>query len=257
MGNHATKLLHDPDVKKQYLSVAAIATVLAAFELVFYLVIVVPQVQDAVQGLLRGLHLGLPRDHPLRPYVRVPCALAVEREGELVRDLNLAAKASGVLIVLLPFTVIVLLFACSGPLRRQPKRDVIVDVVMVVALLVGFQTFFYFFGRNFTYSSSPELLQDAVENYNRTNDHVLDRPGGVPPPSPLTEAERAELVRTAVHAYRQVASAAGDSGGAAAPAPTGLVATDPAVQAEAARRSLDFYTQMSGLDPATLRQHLP
>lgn len=140
------QLRHDVDVKKQLLTICWVAVVLALFELVFFLRIIVPQVRTAMGGMLRQASGGqaLGGDHPATPYARAVLATMNAREAELIAATRRGAVLNGVLIVALPLVVIAALYAGSPPLRAARKRDVLWDVLITVGAIIAFQIVFYF-----------------------------------------------------------------------------------------------------------------
>lgn len=188
------RLTTDVDVKRQVLSAAAIAALLGVFELVFFLRVVVPTVRSGIVGLLYGtVPVTLP-DWASRG-MGAMVGVAHEREHELVRRNNHYALFLGVLIVALPVTLIGVLLTRNPILRREGRAHVLFDVLLVFGCLAAFQVMFFFMGRLYSYTSSPEMVHDLVHRYNETFDQAAERAG---PPPPLTPEEKLKLTRTAV-----------------------------------------------------------
>lgn len=169
MGTHWSKLRTDVHVQKQVLTVAAISALMAAFELGFFILFVVPNVRSGMQSLLRGsagAAVGDLVDPRIRPYVGVPVGVATERERALIEGTNASARDAGIAIVLLPVLLCGLMLWMNPALRRAQKRDVYIDVALVVGALVGFQVLFYFVGQRWAYTTTPEMLADVLSAYN-------------------------------------------------------------------------------------------
>ena len=185
-------LWQDDDVKRQVLAVASIAFLMGTFELIFFLWVVVPTVRSGMQSLLQGVVSVTPP--PLvRHLARAGLGVLKEREQELIDRNNATARVNGVLIALAPLVLVVLLLVMYPTLRREGRRHVILDVLMVFACLAAFQVMFFFLGRRYHYSTTPEMLSDLVDRYNASCDHAATR---ATPPSPLSIAEKVTLMET-------------------------------------------------------------
>lgn len=173
------QLRHDVDVKKQLLTICWVAVVLALFELLLFLRVIVPQVRTSMGGMLRGATGGrsLGADHPATPYARALLAALHEREAELIAATRRGAVLNGALIVALPLIVVAAMYAGSPALRAAPKRDVLWDVVVTVGAIIAFQTVFYFLGQNWNYATNPEMAYDVAREYDTEAGGVLDCAG--------------------------------------------------------------------------------
>lgn len=87
------------------------------------------------------------------------------REDEYVRKVNHQTSISGVCIILVPLISVVLLFVLSQPLRRAPKRFMLIDVAMTLLPLLGFQYLFFLFGKRWNYTTDIEHVVNVANVY--------------------------------------------------------------------------------------------
>lgn len=145
-------LREDAGAHRQILTFLLVAALLVAFELAFFVRIVVPQVQGPLGGLLAELRraLGLPAravdGNVLHRIGAVGLGLLYEREEGHVQSNNATVVAHGTLIVGLAAVLALALVLASPGLRRQGGRahlHVVGDVLVTFACLAAFQYVFW------------------------------------------------------------------------------------------------------------------
>lgn len=163
MGN---RLIHDVEVKEQLVVVCIVATVITVFESYMYFRIIMPDVLDHMQWLLRPQNRRpLDGDPVLRDAIHCTLSFADRREQPVLRANNAAAILNAVLIALLPVLVVSFLYALSPQLRHVRKRAVIIDVMTVLFGIGMFEIVFYRYGRQWTFPSLSEMIVDVCRDY--------------------------------------------------------------------------------------------
>lgn len=201
----------DMDVKRQILAVACIACLMATFELIFFVTIVVPTVRSGMKSLLICKHplcvcvrvrtagVCVPGLVSLPPVMnrgtRAALGVVQEREQELIDRNNSSAKVNGIAIAIVPLLLVVFLLVRHPELRREGLKHVVLDVVMVFGCLAAFQVLFFFMSRQFQFTSTPEMMSNVVREYNATCD---DAAAHAKPPQPLSVSEKVALTEAAI-----------------------------------------------------------
>jgi hypothetical protein len=92
------------------------------------------------------------------------CTLeALERENTETKNAHLRFVCF--CIILLPAFIVILLFFSSHNLRQANLRYVVLDVVIGSCLLMVFQATFYFFGKNWEFTSMEKVHRIVGEKY--------------------------------------------------------------------------------------------
>lgn len=163
----------DVGCKQQVVTVGIVATVLAAFEILMYYRVVVPDVSGVLSGLLAsmgrdsGIRKAVAYSEGFRSSLAVLIGTINDRERAYVRRINRQTYVAGFFIVLLPLLVVAIVFATSGPLRRSPKGPIAFGVVTTLVPLIAFQYMFYRFGLQWWYSGPTEHAANIAYTYDQ------------------------------------------------------------------------------------------
>ena len=151
-----------------------VSALLIAFELGFFVLIVVPQVRGPLGGMLAAIRrqLGLPPHTAGRSWVPRAGAAALgtmhDREQGYIEGANRVAVVAGALIAAVPALCAVGIVLASGPFRaggRAAHRHAAAEIALTFALIAAFQGVFFFFGQRWAYTEEDEHVLHATEVY--------------------------------------------------------------------------------------------
>ena len=155
----------DVEVKKQLVVAFLIASFVTLFETLLFFLLVMPRAAETIKGMLQRDSAVLADDPVQQDALRAVLGTADAMEREYVQQNHETAAFTAVLLILLPLLVVGFVTASSPTFRAAPKRDMVVDTVVVVVGILFFQGAFYFLGNQWGYPGQPEMLVDIGEAY--------------------------------------------------------------------------------------------
>lgn len=161
-----SKLRTDTETKQQLVTVALVALFVSTFEVLFFFNKVVPDIRSSVRAMVTP---AAPSALPPVTRARLDAALQVLQENErrLIAANNASTVVYAVLILCLPALVVGGLVASSGALRTASWRGIRRDTAVMVASIVAFQLYFYFFSAGWRYPSAHQIVSDVTAEYRR------------------------------------------------------------------------------------------
>ena len=155
-------------ITQQIISVLIIASILAAFELVFFLKIVCPKVEDFVVSQLKQSFK--PADQPDTSATAVLLKLMQQREQANSAAHNRSGVAFGILISLAPICAAMGMMIGDARLRtRSSLADIATNVAVVSAGVISFQLLFYQFGLRYRYPTMESKMVKVLKHYEDNN----------------------------------------------------------------------------------------
>jgi hypothetical protein len=163
---------------KGVFQILLIATIISIFEIFFYIFIVKPTLLIAVNGLLIGI-IQEPQSE-----LEIPIKILdilIDNESKLSDDINMGSYMFIVIEILLLIAILCYVYLKILQLSRR-KQDIniendisndnnlistILSATIVTIILMGFQVFFFFFGRNFYYMGKYGIIE--IESHFITN----------------------------------------------------------------------------------------
>lgn len=161
-------------IHRQFFVFFVVSGLIIAFELVFFLLIVVPQVRGPLGGMLATIRrqLGLPPPSAGRSWApRIGAsALGVmhDREQEYVRRANLVAVVSGSLLAAVPLLCAAGIWFGSRPLRNEGRAahtHTVGEILLTFLAIAAFQGVFFYFGKQWLYAGEDEQVLGITKVY--------------------------------------------------------------------------------------------
>lgn len=175
MGSGVSKLKHDGGAHRQLLALFLVATLLMAFELGFFVRIVLPQVRSGLAEMLRNIREKklaelIDKENPATKSVTAVLGVLHEREQEHIKFTNRTAMINGCLLVVLAAILSATVLGASQRVRNEPKKHVFIDIGFTFLLLAMFQVVFYYYGQRWVYTSDAEHLVNVMNAYEKDGD---------------------------------------------------------------------------------------
>ena len=179
----STSFFNNPDGLGGLFSIVLTATILTVFEIVFFYVVIAPDIENIMNGHLTNIaesiansitaegkkqveqskQLGVSNaniqksinTHLTKSLSKVDTFLNIFRtfdirEKKLVSSINNYTIITGVVIILLLVAIMLWLAKALQPMGGVTKEPVL-SALMTVVVLVAFQGYFYMFGKEFKY----------------------------------------------------------------------------------------------------------
>lgn len=187
MSNVNTSFFNNPNGLRGLFSILLTATILTCCEIIFFYVVIAPDIQRKVEKNIKKIALNLSdsiaekvedtiqykqemqingspnlksgiHDHLITSISKVDQFLNIFktfeiRENNLVSKINMYTMLTGVIIILFLIMAIVYLFNRLQPMGGVTSEPVLLALLTVVILL-GFQGYFYLFGLNYNIPGS-------------------------------------------------------------------------------------------------------
>jgi hypothetical protein len=155
-------------IAQQVVSVLIIASILAAFELVFFLVIVCPKVENFVVSALDQTFK--PPSSPDTSTAAIILQLMEQRERAVSAAHNRSGMMFGALISLAPLCAAAFMMAGMPGLRtRSSLADIATNVAVVCTGIISFQLMFYQFGLRYRYPGMESKAVKVLKHYEDNN----------------------------------------------------------------------------------------
>lgn len=170
-------LLGNPDFLRGLFSIFLVVIIVSIFELTFYLIVVVPQINkqlikltealnfkfDIVAGFARGL------------------AITNQEDADYTNSLKIGIMCTiiGVVILFLTATYFRLRRKTKGYPHGTDLKPVFISSAIIIILLLCFQIFMYIFGTKYNYASQRELnIRFINALLKEQGSPVIDLPSG-------------------------------------------------------------------------------
>lgn len=153
----------DVEIKRQAVTLAAVAAVVVAVESVMFFAWAAPAHRRAVGAALAKQRVVPQRDPD--PVLGAYLEVLDRREHALTERNNRATMLYAGLIVAAPCLVVAALYAGSGPLRAAAQRRMLLDIALVSGASVGFLAYFAAFTHRWQHPSVERLAFDVASDY--------------------------------------------------------------------------------------------
>ena len=164
--------------KQNFYSILLTATILTIFEIVFFYVIVVPGINNSMKSNLNKIITKISNriketnsNNEYANYIMKNIVFNEKvgsvfktfqnRENEIINKNNMYTIYTGVIILLMLSIGVVILFRSLDDYVSPT-----IFATFTVICLIVFQIFFYFYGLNYKYESTNELLSIIYDNLN-------------------------------------------------------------------------------------------
>ena len=145
--------------RQQFITVALVAGILAAFEAIVFYKVVVPDAVRAINGIVQQHSHGLPRG------LQAVLFELFTREQQITGAHNNTGVMFAILLVIIPLLTSVVLWGTARHSMRGHGRDVLFSVIFIVGSILLYQWLFYFFARKWWYTVPGQSGHDICKHY--------------------------------------------------------------------------------------------
>lgn len=152
------------ELLKGIFSILLINTLVTIFNLIFYIFVVYPTIQEAVKNSLVSPNSGDDKNNGVYKII----GILKQREYKLMENVNEGSYGIIIIIILLLVCVLLYIYKSINVLSETVKyKDIIVSSCITTFLLLCFQGMFFKFGMNFYYTGkygSDEAVYRFIMN---------------------------------------------------------------------------------------------
>lgn len=154
------KVLGNPNFLRGLFSILLVILFLATFELVFYYIVVVPQVNAQIEKLSTTIKL------PISDIIKKSIGGIVKgiADTDEERSSYTNALKAAIMSIIIGIVLLLLIWVYRSLRRRTRGTEygtdlphVFVSSIVIITLILGFQVFMYIFGNAYKYASQDEL----------------------------------------------------------------------------------------------------